>query len=395
MFGWELPPENSGGLGVACLGLAKAITRRGIDLTFVIPRKSKGNPFFKVLPANTKYHQIEVNSPLTPYLSPGTYKDIFFREEEENLYGENLFDEVYRYGKCARRIAKMLKFDVIHAHDWLSFGAGIAAKEVSGKPLIAHVHATEFDRGGGGINMEVYLKEKEGMEKADKIVAVSNFTKKIIVENYFIPPEKVEVVHNGMDDLESKSTKEEETLAEFKRMGYKIVLFTGRITIQKGPDYFISMARKVLDYMEKVVFVVAGSGDMEAQIMKQAADLGISDKVLFTGFLRGEKLHNLYRSADLFIMPSISEPFGLTPLEALINGTPVLISKQSGVSEVLTHALKTDFWDIEDMASKVLTSLTNPSLTDTLKEYGEREARKIGWDEPAKKCQEIYQNLKK
>ncbi len=392
MFGWELPPENSGGLGVACLGLSQKLSERGVDLTFVVPRKTEAmdRGFFNLLSANVNYKEIEVNSCLSPYISPEKYESIL--REEDNIYGETLFEEVAAYRKCAKKIALFEKFDVIHAHDWLSFGAGVEAKKVTGKPLVVHVHATEFDRGGGkGIDSRVYGREKEGMELADKVVAVSNYTKNIIVEKYNIPSDKVEVAHNGVNLKEKPVGKN--LLEAFKEAGYKTVLFVGRITLQKGPDYFLEAAQEVLKHNEKIIFVVAGSGDMEHQIIRQASELGISDKVLFPGFIRGEELHGLYRSADLFVMPSVSEPFGLTPLESLINGTPVLLSKQSGVSEVLTHALKVDFWDTKEMANKILTTLNHDCLKDCLTENGKAEVDKITWDSAADKCLKIYQSL--
>ncbi len=397
MFGWELPPQNSGGLGVACLGLAKSLTKKGIEVTFVLPRKNKENGFFRVIPANIsyKYKAIEIDSPLSPYLTPEKYRNEFLEiEKGEDIYGKTLFEEVRRYSQCAKKIAKVENFDIIHAHDWLSFGAGIAAKEVSGKPLVSHVHATEFDRSGEGrINESVYQKEREGMKKADRVVSVSNFTKNIINRHYGIPERNIEVVHNGMDDSEWKIFQKKELLKAFKSYGYNVIVFTGRITIQKGPDYFLKMARKVLDYNKKVIFVISGSGDMERQILRQAAALGISDKVLFTGFIRGEKLYNLYREADIFVMPSVSEPFGLTPLESLTNGTPVLVSHQSGVSEVLRHALKVDFWDTDEMASKILTALNNKCILNCLTENGKKEMKNITWDSAAEKCVNVYKLL--
>ncbi len=394
MFGWELPPENSGGLGVACLGLSKKLNQKGVDITFVVPRKTEAmkNNFFNLLSADINYKEIEVKSSLSPYLSPQKYKSIL--REEKDIYGKTLFEEVSRYRKCARKIALFENFDVIHAHDWLSFGAGVEAKKITGKPLIAHVHATEFDRGGGtGVDERVYRREKEGLEMADKIIAVSNYTKNIIVEKYGIPETKVEVAYNGVDLKEKPAGKK--ILEAFQEAGYKIVLFVGRLTIQKGPDYFLQAARKVLDHSDDVIFVVAGSGDMEEQIIRQASELGISDKVLFPGFIRGKDLHSLYKSADLFIMPSVSEPFGLTPLESLINGTPVLVSKQSGVSEVLTHALKVDFWDVEEMANKILSTLNHDCLKTCLSENGKKEVGGITWDFAADKCISVYKSLMK
>ncbi len=346
--------------------------------------------FFRLLSADVKYKEIEFESPITPYITCETYKSVL--KEENNIYGKNLFEEVDRYEQCAKKIALFEKFDVIHAHDWLSFGAGIAAKRISGKPFVAHVHATEFDRGGGGnVDQRVYRREKRGMEEADKVVAVSNYTKRIIVEKYGIPEEKVEVAHNGVD-LEEK-VPGRSLLDCFKEAGYKIVLFVGRLTLQKGPDYFLEAARQVCEHDDNVVFVVAGSGDMERQMIHQVGQLGISDRVIFPGFVRGDELHGLYKAADLFVMPSVSEPFGLTPLESMINGTPVMVSNQSGVSEVIRHALKVDFWDTREMANKILTTLNHQCLGDCLAQEGKKEVSSITWDSATDKCIEIYKSL--
>ncbi len=390
MFGWELPPQNSGGLGVACFGLAKELSRKNCEITFVLPRKFSKNSFFNIISGDVFYKKIiNFNSILSPYLNSESYKSSLKREEN-NFYGSNLLDEVYRYRLSGRNIGANEDFDIIHAHDWLSFGAGIEAKKVSGKPLVAHIHATEFDRGGGSINKEIYEKEKEGMMEADKVIAVSNYTKNIVVNNYGIPHEKVEVVHNGIDSEEETVYND---IHKLKEKGKKMVLFLGRITIQKGPDYFIKAAKKVCDFSDDIYFIISGSGDMENQIMNEVARLGISDKVIFTGFLRGSDLKRIYREADLFVMPSVSEPFGLTPLESLINGTPVLISKQSGVSEVLTHALKVDFWDVDDMAGKILSFLNYEVLPPTLLKNGRSEVDSITWNRAAEKCIKIYQTL--
>ncbi len=395
MFGWELPPENSGGLGVACLGLSRKLNENGVDIKFVVPRKKESmrRSCFKLLSASVNYNfeEIEFESPMTPYITAEKYESVLKREESD-IYGENLFEEVARYRECAKKLAKYEKFDVIHAHDWLSFGAGVEAKKITEKPLVAHVHATEFDRGGGvNIDERVYKREREGMEAADKVIAVSHYTKGIVVEKYGIPEDKVEVAHNGVDLSEKPVGKE--LLESLKKAGKKIVLFVGRITLQKGPDYFLEAAREVINCSDDIIFVVAGSGDMDRQIMRQAAELGITDRVLFPGFIRGDELHGLYKAADLFVMPSVSEPFGLTPLESLVNGTPVLVSKQSGVSEVLTHALKVDFWDTRDMANKILTFLNHRPLVDCLTEKGRQEVDQITWDPAANKCLEIYKSL--
>jgi glycosyltransferase involved in cell wall biosynthesis len=387
MFGWEFPPHNSGGLGVACYGLTKALSKKKVKVVFVLPRKLEGmdESFLKIVGSEMLNDSYIFNSPLTPYLNTKTYNS-------EGIYGDTLFNEVLRYAEFGGVIAEKEEFDVIHAHDWLSFGAGIKAKIKSGKPLVVHVHATEFDRGGGsGINEFVYKIEKEGMEIADKIIAVSNFTKNIIIKHYGISEEKIEVVHNGIDFEKEKLSSNE--IHKIKEVGKKIVLFVGRLTLQKGPDYFIQTAKRICDITKDVYFIVSGSGDMECQLIREVANCGISDRVFFTGFLRGEDLKNIYKTADIYIMPSVSEPFGITPLESIMNGTPVIISKQSGVSEVVSHALKVDFWDIEDTANKILTALNYKSLTDCLKKHSREEVAKITWNNAAEKCIKIYEAL--
>jgi glycogen synthase len=393
MFGWEFPPHNSGGLGVACYGLTKALVKRNTEIIFVLPRKLDGvdESFLKIVDGKifceTSYL---FNSPLYPYVTEKKYHSDFFHNNE--FFGNNLIEEVFRYAAFGEEVAKKENFDVIHAHDWLSFGAGIRAKMVSGKPLIAHVHATEFDRGGGeGVNFLIYNLEKEGMEKADKVIAVSNFTKNIIVERYGINPQKIEVVYNGIDFVEEEDLKE--NVHKIKKAGKQLVLFVGRLTLQKGPDYFVKVAKRICDTTEDVYFVISGSGDMEEYLINEVARLKISDRVLFSGFLRGEELHEVYKSADLFVMPSVSEPFGITPLEALANGTPVLISNQSGVSELVSHALKADFWDIDDMVNKILAALKYESLVECLTKYGRREVAGITWSKAAEKCINIYNSL--
>lgn len=394
MFGWEFPPHHSGGLGVACYGLSKALSKRKVVITFVLPKKLEGikSDFFKMVNPDFSYNTSYIfDSPLYPYVTAEEYGSSLFGFDFKPVYGRGLLEEVFRYAAFGEVVAEKEEFDVIHAHDWLSFGAGIRAKVKSGKPLVAHVHATEFDRGGGsGINQIVYSLEREGMEKADKVIAVSGFTKNIITKYYGIPEEKVEVVHNGIEIMEDSPIR---GMHKIKEAGKKIVLFVGRLTLQKGPDYFIRAARRICDVTDDVYFVVSGSGDMQYQLIEQAASLKISDRVLFAGFLKGEELKKAYQIADLFVMPSVSEPFGITPLESLVNGTPVLISKQSGISEVITHALKANFWDVDDIANKTLAALNYDSLSSCLLEYGKKEAANITWEGAAEKCIKIYETL--
>lgn len=392
MFGWEFPPCNSGGLGVACQGLINALTKQSVKITFVLPKKTDyQKPPCKIIFADGILKIKSVDSPLSPYITSKSYRQsLWDNDGGRNIYGLNLFEEVERYGREAGKIALCEDFDIIHAHDWLSAPAGMKAKEISGKPLILHIHATEFDRTGGNkINQKVYEIEKEGMEKADMIIANSNFTKNKIVRHYGIKPEKIKVVYNATDIPTNEQTGMPES-ERIKKSGKKIVLFAGRITLQKGPDYFLLAAQKALKHNPDILFIIAGAGDMEAQIIEEAARLDIADKVLFAGFLRGDDLIKAYRTADLYVLPSVSEPFGITPLESLSQGTPVLISKQSGVSEVLSHALKVDFWNTNEMADKILAALKHKELHQSLKENGTREARKLTWSDSARQCIDIY-----
>lgn len=390
MFGWELPPFNSGGLGVACYGLSKAMSKNA-DILFVLPRKvNVSADFVKLLFANN-IKITTIDSPLRPYITPEGYKVL---REDATIYGGNLFEEVERYAMQARRIAEEEDFDIIHAHDWLSFPAGIAAKEVSGKPLVVQLHSTEYDRCGGlNLNKKVYEIEKRGMEIADRVIGVSHLTKMIIQEHYGISEGKVTAVHNRINADEYSEETAGDRIFQIKKDGKKIVLFAGRITLQKGPDYFLQVAKKVLEYEQNVLFVMAGSGDMEFKIMQDAATMGISDKILFTGFLRGKELSHIFKMADIFVMPSVSEPFGIAALESIVHGTPVIMSKQSGVSEVVQNALKVDFWDIDEMTNKILSILKHDSLQSTLRTNGEDEVRVFSWDTAANQCLSLYKDL--
>src|SRR3989338_3304450 len=395
MFGWEFPPHNSGGLGMACYGLTKSLSRSEVSVTFVLPKKLGGleHDFMKIVFANIRNIKFRsVTSLIHPYITSELYDEYLLKTPENEIYGLNLFDEVRRYGLQARVIAAEEEHDVIHAHDWLSFRAGMEAKRISGKPLIVHVHATEFDRTAGHPNQYIYEEERRGRHAADCIIAVSQHTKNVIVEHYGIAPEAIMVVHNGIDHKDYRHELPA-ALSNIRAQGKKIVLFVGRITIQKGPDYFIKVAKRVLEYDPNVLFIISGSGDMEHQIIRLASDMGLGDKIVFAGFVRGDELLKLYRAADLYVMPSISEPFGLTALEALANGSPILVSKQSGVSEVLTHALKSDFWDIDDMADKILNVVGSNALRDTLGELGAKDVEHVTWESAAGKCTQIYEDI--
>jgi glycosyltransferase involved in cell wall biosynthesis len=402
MFGWEFPPHNSGGLGVACFGLTRALAQLGLDVTFVMPKKlNVGAPWARFVFADMPHVKFRgINSTITAYQTSSSTKTSMMTVRRaaagSEIYGSDLMSDVLRYALAAREIAQDEEFDVIYAHDWLSFGAGIMAKEATGKPLIAHVHATEIDRTGGrsSVNPDVFELEREGMEAADVVVAVSEYTKQMIVKEYGIPASKIRVVHNGIDDeTMPKPGGWLPRLRQMKKAGFKIVLFLGRITLQKGPDYFIRVAKRVTEKNPKVMFIVSGSGDMEGSMMQLAAQLGVSNNVLFTGFVTGPERYEMYSAADLFAMPSVSEPFGITPLEAMKTGTPVLVSKQSGISEVVKHALKVDFWDVDEMSNQILALVEHPGLSETLSQNASMEADRLTWLEAGRKVDSIIQEV--
>ena len=303
-------------------------------------------------------------------------------------YGGDMYSEIHRYAAMAAELADNEQFDIVHAHDWMTYPAGIAVATISGKPLVVHIHSTEFDRSGEHVNQMIYDIEREGMHRADRVITVSHFTRNIIISRYGVSGDKVEVVYNGVERNGGWPT--DETVIEKDE---KIVLFLGRITMQKGPEYFLQAAKKVLELMDNVRFVMAGSGDLMHRAIEMAAELGIGHKVLFTGFLRGEDVRKIYKMADLYVMPSVSEPFGIAPLEALDNDVPVIISKQSGVSEVLMHALKVDFWDVNEIANKIVAVLKYPSLQMTLRSHGNFEVRRLRWKDAAARCIKIYEEM--
>ncbi len=426
MLGWEFPPFISGGLGTACYGLTKAMSNLGTEVVFVLPKNvdesfsthvkmltpghlCMTNPDSSTLESE-EFENVSfrtVNSMLQPYLGPEVYREKieeilrqkhqahnpgsvskFSESEDVAHYAGDMYSEIHRYAAAVAELALQEDFDVIHAHDWMTFPAGIAASAITGKPLVAQVHSTEFDRSGEHVNQTIYDIERKGMHAADRIIAVSHLTRNIIISRYGVLGDKVEVVYNGVE-------RNSDNFLNYNRVGIgkdeKIILFLGRITMQKGPEYFLMAAKKVLEVMDNVKFVMAGSGDMMHRIIEMAAKIGIGKKVLFTGFLRGGDVEKVYQMADLYVMPSVSEPFGIAPLEALNHDVPVLISKQSGVAEVLTHVLKVDFWDVQEMANKIIAVLKYPPLQMTLREHGNFEVRKLRWEDSAEKCHKIYE----
>lgn len=421
MLGWEFPPFISGGLGTACYGLTRAMDAMGLKVSFVLPKVVSGEyaSHVKLLtpgshPRNMASYTVQelknvlfhsITSTLQPYTLPEHYQateeqNQFVREQfghDQELsdvacngahYGQDMYSEVHRYAAVATSLALLESFDLIHAHDWMTYPAGMAAATATGKPLVVHVHSTEFDRSGEHVNQMIYDIERAGMERAEKIIAVSHYTRSIVISRYGIPGDKVEVVHNGVESTGSWSLMDTGIDSD-----ESIVLFLGRITMQKGPEYFLRAAKKVIDVMDNVKFVMAGSGDMMNRTINMAAELGIGNKVLFTGFLRGDEVRQIYQMADLYVMPSVSEPFGIAPLEAMNHDVPVIISKQSGVSEVLTHALKVDFWDVDEIANKIVAVLKHPPLQLTLRNHGNFEVRKLRWKDSAQKCAAIYEDM--
>lgn len=422
MFGWEFPPHISGGLGTASYGLTKGMTTlEDVEVIFVVPKVwgdedqsavrliganripvAHRKVYFKG--SNKAIDKIEISSRIVPYTDPDDFWKLTRSEVSEynmfvttndegkvdfsGKYDTNLMDEIYKYSIVASVIAEENEFDVIHAHDWLAYPAGIAAMEVSGKPLVIHVHATDFDRSGGNVNPDVYRIEKRGMDAASKIIAVSNLTREIVINKYNIDPRKVETVYNAVEPICIS-----EDLQIRKGFDEKVVTFLGRITLQKGPEYFIEAAYKVLQVMKNVRFVMAGSGDMMERMMRRAASLKITDRFHFTGFLRGNDVFTMLTMSDVYIMPSVSEPFGISPLEAMQSNVPVVISKQSGVAEILTHAVKVDFWDIDAMADAIYGILTYPALAQMFIKNGKEEVIMLKWDNSARHVRSIYNEV--
>ena len=396
MLGWELPPHNSGGLGVACYQLSRALARQGLDIDFVLPYDAPHDiDFMKVTPA------MPITAEKLANLG-GAYDSYCYHCESDNCqhaYPKDLRGQQKRYTDFVEKYIEQQTPDVIHAHDWLTFEAGMRAKQITKKPLIAHVHATEFDRSGEHQgNPLVHDIEYNTLHMADRVVAVSQVTKDIIVREYGIPEDKVHVVHNSIDPTEFSDVSFAGSyvyLEEMKKRGYKVVVSLGRLTVQKGLRYLIQAASRVISVNDKVLFLVAGDGELRDELIEQAAELGIAHNIIFTGFLRGQRWRDAYAIGDMFVMPSVSEPFGLTALEAAGTGNAVLLSKQSGAGEVLRSVLKFDFWDTDKLANYILAISEQPVLRNTLMKNVQGEFARLSWKEVADKCQNIYSNLHK
>lgn len=423
MFGWEFPPHIAGGLGTACYGIVKGLAYNGVQTLFVMPSASgdEDQSAARIISASDvpvesvgstvdefldKVKFVRIGSNMIPYVDPEEFHEMVESErrlQSENLakcigtkfrfsgrYGSNLMEEVAHYAMVGGTIAMEHKdeFDIIHAHDWLTYLAGIAAKELTGKPLVVHVHATSFDRGTEDqIDSRVYDIERRGMMAADKVVAVSDLTRNIVINKYGIDPEKVVTVHNAVDFSGRENVKVERGVRD------KVVTFLGRITFQKGPEYFIEAAAKVLKRTDGVRFVMAGSGDMMNRCIRYVARLGISDRFHFTGFLRGAEVQKMFAMSDVYIMPSVSEPFGISPLEAMRSGVPAVISNQSGAAEVLKYAFKVDFWDVDAMADDIYALLKYPALADFAAREGYDEVNRLKWNIATAKLKNIYESV--
>jgi glycosyltransferase involved in cell wall biosynthesis len=430
MLGWEYPPHIAGGLGIACHGLSESLSAEGIHITFVVPHLSgeedasrvkllsasavnvdlalENEYSFKTSSSAKVAETILIESTLSSYnlahvLEPLTSFQHWNNEilttvsqsvnQSERVskpykfkggYGKDLLDEVSRYAMVVEEIARTTEFDLIHAHDWMTYPAGLAASRATGKPLVIHVHATEYDRAGEGGSAAVYNIERTAIDRCHKVVAVSKWTADMLVARYNADAGKVDVVHNGIFQ------KENDNARSINPVGDKIVTFLGRVTFQKGPEYFVETARKVLKQFPDCHFVMAGSGDALPQMIDRVAKAGMSSHFHFTGFLNKKDIDRLLSFSSVYVMPSVSEPFGITPLEAIQAGVPVIISKQSGVSEVVPHALKVDFWDTDALTQAVCSVLRHKSLATTLQKNALETIRSVSWHSAAKKIKRLY-----
>ncbi|MDR1780802.1 MAG: glycosyltransferase [Tannerella sp.] len=413
MFGWEFPPHILGGLGTASYGLFKGMAKQSdMEITFVMPKPwgDEDQSFLKIIGAcNTPvvYRNVSydyVAERLAKFMDPAKYfelrdhiyDDFSYRYvndlgciEFSGRYPDNLLEEINNYSIVAGVIARTEHFDIIHAHDWLTYPAGIHTKMVSGKPLVIHVHATDYDRSRGNVNPDVYNIEKNGMDYADRILTVSNMTRQTVIDKYHQDPNKVITVHNAVEPLSP------DILAITDKRGVtdKIVTFLGRITMQKGPEFFVEAAAKVLGKTKNVRFVMAGSGDMMDKMIRLAARRNISDRFHFTGFMKGKQVYEIFQSSDVYVMPSVSEPFGISPLEAMQCGVPSIISKQSGCAEILDYAIKVDYWDIEALADAIYGLISYPELHAFLRDEGLKEVNNIKWEYAGMKVRNIYNEV--
>jgi glycosyltransferase involved in cell wall biosynthesis len=398
IFGWEFPPFQAGGLATATLGLVKGLLNRGIEVTLVVPFSLSAAPdvpnlrLVSAADPRPGFRSIRIDSPLAPYAGAEEYLVLSEKGAAGTrggpVYGANLFEEVERYAAIAEQIAREEPHDLIDTHDWITFEAGRRARAVSGKPLVAHIHATEYDRCGGPGNPEIHRREALGMMLADRVVSNSQMLKRQVVDRYGIPADKIDVVHFGIETLDVDAPLDDVPVAR----GRPTVLFLGRVTRQKGPEYFVEVARRVADHVPDAEFILAGTGDLLPRVIERAVELDLAHRMHFAGAVKGPEVDRLYRAADVCVMPSVSEPLGLVALESLRNGTPCIIPKTAGVAEVLRHAMRVDFWDVDDMADKVIGVLGHLPLWEELSDGGLAEVRdpRLGLDEAARRTGEAY-----
>jgi glycosyltransferase involved in cell wall biosynthesis len=406
MFGWEYPPVKSGGLGTACYGLTKAMAKLGAEITMVVPKavKSEFSTHLNLIDGqnikvnSAKLRYFEIDSLLSPYLTEDIYKEKFkdyhqasLEESEEQeitpIYGRNLFEEVARFAFRAGLIATLDNYDLIVCHDWMTVDAALHAQAMIHKPICLHMHATEFDRTGGHPNQLIYDIELRGMQRANLIIANSNFTKQNCVNHFGIDPQKIIPVHLAVEQEDYKMDE-----SRFQRRT-KNVLFIARLTVQKGPEYFVRAAKIAADFDPELRFIMAGDGDSFGRMMHLAADLGIADKIFFTGFLNEKQAQEIFRMADLFVMTSVAEPFGLTVLEAIRSGVPCIIPNNCGTAEILNHVIKIDFWDVNELANNIVSVMRYPVLHQELRDNSYRESENITWENTARRTMEVYNRL--
>lgn len=413
MFGWEFPPHILGGLGTASYGMTKGMAKQeDMEIIFVMPKPSgdEDRSFMKIIGTNNTpvvWKDVPwetAKARFEKFMDPEEYyrlRDHIYADfnymhtndmgciEFSGRYPNNILEETNNYSIVAGVIARAYEYDVIHSHDWLTYPAGLHAKSVSGKPMVIHVHATEFDRSRGKPNPIVYGIEKDGMDNCDHIICVSEHTRRVVIENYHQPHWKVTAVHNAVEPL----SPEIEAIERNSGVPEKVVTFLGRITMQKGPEFFVDAATQVIRKTDHIRFVMAGSGDMMDQMIRLVADRGIAHKFHFTGFLRGKQVYEMLKSSDVYVMPSVSEPFGISPLEAMQCNVPSIISYQSGCSEILHNVIKTDYWDVDSMADAIYSICTYPAMAEHLKVEGKKEVDNIKWEDAGRKVRQIYDNL--
>jgi len=421
MFGWEFPPHISGGLGTACYGLAKSLAALHVEVIFVVPKvwgdeEKEGITLLGASEIQVIHRQIdfedietkldyyELQSELIPYLGTNEFYELNSKVTASNKnfvevtdegkilfngeYGEKLFQEIGYYALVAEKLAAELDFDVIHVHDWMTFRAGIAAKRISGKPLVVHVHSTEFDRGGYQVNSAIYEAERIGLESADQVIAVSDYTRQMVIRNYYIEQEKVKTVYNAVEPVHSNQP----SIVREKRKE-KTVLFMGRITGQKGPEYFVEAAKLVLQQMPQVCFVMAGKGDLRNQMIAKVISLGLQENFEFPGFIPDQEVYERFCQSEIFVMPSSSEPFGIVALEAMQAGLPVVISQQSGVAEILENVLKVDYWNVRGMADIIMKLLKDETFSRKIGNKGCQEVKKLIWKDRAEAIRDVYKKI--